>query len=212
MRINYVLIDFENVQPESLSVLLQDQFKVMVFVGANQTKVPIEVALAMQAMGNKAEYVRIAGNGPNALDFHIAFYIGQLAAADPTAFFHIISKDTGFDPLIAHLKTKNIFVDRKMSLSDDQKTSVSDNQITSISDIPLVKTSTTMTPEERLQVFVDKLRLPKSAKPGTVKTLSSHINNQFQKQLSETEIAAIVSALSAAGYIAIANNKITYTL
>jgi len=40
MRINYVLIDFENVQPESLAVLQQDHFKVMVFVGANQTKVP----------------------------------------------------------------------------------------------------------------------------------------------------------------------------
>jgi hypothetical protein len=44
-----------------------------------------------------------------------------------------------------------------------------------------------------------------------VKTLSSHISSQFQKQLSETEIAALVSALSTAGYIAIAN-KITYNL
>ena len=196
MRINYVLIDFENVQPESLSGLQQDHFKVMVFVGANQTKVPFEVAQAMQTMGSKAEYVKITGNGSNALDFHIAFYIGQLAAADPTAFFHIISKDTGFDPLIAHLKTKKIFAARE----------------TSISDIPLIKTTTTKTPEDRLQVIVDKLRLSKATKPGTVKTLSSHINSLFQKQLSEAEIAAIVSALSAAGYIAIANNKITYTL
>ena len=40
MRTNYVLIDFENVQPESLVGLQQDHFKVLVFVGANQTKVP----------------------------------------------------------------------------------------------------------------------------------------------------------------------------
>ena len=196
MRINYVLIDFENVQPESLAGLQQDHFKVMVFVGANQTKVPFEVAQALQAMGGKAEYVKITGNGSNALDFHIAFYIGQLAAADPTAFFHIISKDTGFDPLIAHLKTKKVFAARE----------------TSVSDIPLIKTSTTKTPGDRLQVIVDKLRLTKATKPGTVKTLSSHISNLFQKQLSETEIATLVSALSAAGYIAIANNKIIYKL
>jgi len=196
MRTNYVLIDFENVQPESLAALQQDHFKVMVFVGASQTKIPFEVVHAMQLMGAKAEYVKITGNGSNALDFHIAFYIGQLAAADPTAFFHIISKDTGFDPLIAHLKAKKIFAARE----------------TSVSNIPLIKTSTTKTPEDRLQVIVDKLRLSKATKPGTVKTLSSHINSQFQKQLSEPEIAALVSAMTSAGYIAIANNKITYTL
>jgi hypothetical protein len=27
-------------------------------------------------MGDRAEYVKIAGKGPNALDFHIAFYSG----------------------------------------------------------------------------------------------------------------------------------------
>ncbi|MBM4163195.1 MAG: hypothetical protein FJ222_01945 [Lentisphaerae bacterium] len=196
MRINYVLIDFENVQPESLTGLQQDHFKVMVFVGASQTKVPFEVAQAMQAMGNKAEYVKIAGNGSNALDFHIAFTIGQLASADPTAFFHIISKDTGFDPLIAYLKAKKIFAARE----------------TSIRDIPLIKTSTSKTPEDRLQIIVNKLRLSKANKPGTVKTLSSHINSHFQKQLSETEIAALISALFTAGYISIANNKITYNV
>lgn len=196
MRINYVLIDFENVQPESLAVLQQDHFKVMVFVGANQNKVTFEVAQAMQSMGNKAEYIKIAGNGSNALDFHIAFYIGQLVAVDPTAFFHIISKDTGFDPLIAHLKTKRIFAARE----------------TSVCDIPFVKTSITKTPEDRFQIIVDKLRLSKANKPGSVKTLSSHINSHFQKQLSETEITALVSALSTAGYISITNNKISYNL
>ena len=54
----------------------------------------------MQSLGADAEYVRIEGNGPNALDFHIAFYIGNIAAKDPDCYFHIISKDTGFDPLI----------------------------------------------------------------------------------------------------------------
>jgi hypothetical protein len=52
----------------------------------------------MQALGAKAQYVKISGNGSNALDFHIAFYIGHLGAVDPTAYFHIISKDAGFDP------------------------------------------------------------------------------------------------------------------
>jgi hypothetical protein len=33
MKTNHVLIDFENVQPESLSALSAEQFKILVFVG-----------------------------------------------------------------------------------------------------------------------------------------------------------------------------------
>ena len=49
------------------------------------------------------ELVRLTEPGKNALDFHIAYYLGQLALKEPDAFFHIVSKDTGFDPLIQHL-------------------------------------------------------------------------------------------------------------
>jgi hypothetical protein len=72
---------------------------VLVFVGSNLTKVPFYLASSLQTLGSNAEYVRTGGNGPNALDFHIAFYVGQLAWRDLNAYFHIVSKDTGFDPL-----------------------------------------------------------------------------------------------------------------
>ena len=48
---NYVLIDFENVQPKNLELLEGHSFKVLVFVGANQTKVPLKLAKALQAHG-----------------------------------------------------------------------------------------------------------------------------------------------------------------
>jgi hypothetical protein len=92
---NYVLVDFENVQPSNLEVLKQHPFKVMVFVGANQTKIPFDLAAAMQALGDAGQYIKIAGTGKNTLDFHIAYYVGELAAKDPNAYFYIISRDTG---------------------------------------------------------------------------------------------------------------------
>ncbi|HEX5339549.1 MAG TPA: PIN domain-containing protein, partial [Gammaproteobacteria bacterium] len=61
MRINYVLVDYENVQPEALALLDAEHFKVIVFVGANQTKVTFEAAEALQRMGGKAEYIKISG-------------------------------------------------------------------------------------------------------------------------------------------------------
>jgi hypothetical protein len=99
LRTNYVLIDYENVQPTDLALLCNGPFKTKVFLGANQSKISVALATAIQALGANAEYVVIASSGSNALDFHIAYYIGSLSSEDSTAFFHIISKDAGFDPL-----------------------------------------------------------------------------------------------------------------
>ncbi|HEY6529259.1 MAG TPA: PIN domain-containing protein [Cellvibrionaceae bacterium] len=116
MNTHYVLIDFENVQPHNLTQLQNPAFKVMVFVGDKQAKIAFELALAIQTLGERAEYIKIEGNGLNALDFHIAFYIGQLAGQNKQSH-HIISKDTGFDPLIRHLKGKNIIAERREDIA-----------------------------------------------------------------------------------------------
>jgi hypothetical protein len=157
VRTNYVLIDYENVQPTVLTVLEQAHFKVIVCVGANQAKISFDVASAIQRMGTNASYIKISGNGPNALDFHIAFYVGQLSAAEPDAYFHIISKDAGFDPLITHLKSKKIFASR----SND------------VMEIPIVKAANSKTPVEKQAVILANLKQRGSSKPRTIKTLSS---------------------------------------
>lgn len=196
LRTNYVLIDFENVQPEAISMLDQEHFKVIVFVGATQHKVPFEIAHALQRMGSKAEYVKISGNGSNALDFHIALYIGQLAAADPAAFFHIISKDTGFDPLIQHLKDKKVFAARSKDVAD----------------IPFFRASNTRPLEEKLTLVLTKLQQLGTSKPRTVKTFSSTISSLFQKQLAEEEVAAIVAEFQMKAWATVTNSKVTFSL
>ena len=196
MRTNYVLIDYENVQPESLSVLDAEQFKVFVFVGANQTKLTFEVAMALQRMGSKAEYIKISGTGSNALDFHIAFYIGQIAASDPTAYFHIISKDSGFDPLIQHLKTKKLFAMRSRDVSE----------------IPLVKAAHAKDPSEKFTIVVANLQQRGTSKPRTVKTLLSTMNSIFLKQLGEQELDALLKELQAKGLVTVTDTKVTYSL
>ena len=196
MRTNYVLIDYENIQPESLSLLNGEHFKVILFVGANQTKVTFETATALQRLGSNAQYIKITGNGSNALDFHIAFYIGQLAAEDPTAFFHIISKDTGFDPLIQHLNAKKIFAVRSRDISE----------------IPLIKSSMDKLPGDKVALVVANLQQRGTSKPRTAKTLSSTINSIFKKQLSETEQDALLKELQAKSYICVDGTKVSYAL
>lgn len=114
----YILIDFENVQPEDISNLDRNVFKVVVFVGANQRRISFDFASQMQPFGQSVRYIKISGNGKNALDFHIAYYIGELSASDPGAEFYIISRDNGFTPLINHLSERGIKVILSATLLD----------------------------------------------------------------------------------------------
>ena len=196
MRTNYVLIDYENVQPTSLAGLDADHFRVLVFVGASQNKLTFDTAAAVQKLGARAEYIKIAGNGSNALDFHIAFHIGHLAAHDPTAFFHIISKDTGFDPLIQHLKERKVFASRSKGVLD----------------IPLLKVANSKTTPEKIDVVLANLQQRGASKPRTLKTLTSTISSLFQKQLTEEELVALLKGLQAKGFIAVNETKVTYAL
>ena len=196
MKSNFVLIDYENVQPEAMSALVEEHFNVIVFVGANQAKVSFEVASALQQLGDRAQYIKISGNGSNALDFHIAFYIGELASRHPNAFFHIVSKDTGFDPLIQHLKTRKILAGRSKSVVD----------------IPIVKAASSKSPLERIEIIVADLKRRGSAKPRTVKTLSSTIQAIFQKQLSDEEVTGLVNGLNKKGIVKISGTKVAYSL
>jgi hypothetical protein len=197
IRTNYVLVDYENVQPKSLMALAGDQpFKVLLFLGASQAKVTFEVAESMQALGSNASYIKISGNGSNALDFHVAYYIGRISCDDPTAFFHIISKDAGFDPLIAHLKTRKILAARHKDVTE----------------IPLLKAANSKTLGEKVEVVVANLRQRGTARPRTVKTLSSTIGSLFQKQLSEGDIKAILAELAKAGHAVVDGTKVSYDL
>ena len=54
---NYVLIDFENVQPKNIEILKKHPFKIFVFVGENQVRIPFEIANALQQFGSEAKYI-----------------------------------------------------------------------------------------------------------------------------------------------------------
>lgn len=196
VRTNYVFIDYENVQPDAAELLKLGQFRVLIFVGANQKRITVETARAVQKLAAGAEYVQLPGAGRNALDFVIAYHVGRLAAADPEGFFHVISKDTGFDPLIAHLKENKIFAGRWASVTD----------------IPLVKLSSCRTTPERTAAVVEHLRTRQRTRPGTLKTLTSTIQALFLKTLSETDVTAIIRCLQKDGLLDIKDQRVVYRL
>ncbi len=196
MRTNYVLIDYENVQPTDIALLRDGPFKVKVFLGANQSKVPVALAAAMQALGANAEYVLLDSSGTNALDFHIAYYIGALSAQEPSGFFHIISKDTGFDPLIKHLKMKGVFAQRSVAIAS----------------IPLLKPVVPSTSDAQIDVVIAHLAKLKAAKPRAQKTLLSTLHALFKKELSEHQLSSLFTSLCKRGIVKLDGTKVSYEL
>ncbi len=195
-RTNYVLVDFENVQPQDIGLLKSGPFKVKVFLGPNQSKIPVSLATTLQSLGDNAEYIPLESAGSNALDFHIAYYIGALSITDPTAFFHVISKDTGFDSLLKYLKGKKIFAQRSICISD----------------IPYFKPTLPAAPDAQVEAVIADLIRRKASKPRTQKTLLGTLHALFKKELSEKQLTALFSALCKRGVVKVDGTKVTYAL
>jgi PIN domain len=116
--VNRVLfIDFENVQGIDLSEVPLD-VGILVFYGMMQKKLPEALVVQAQPLGPRLKWYKAAGQGPNALDFHIAFYLGQELAQRPDSECVVISRDTGFDPLIRHLRMAGHHCRRAESLPE----------------------------------------------------------------------------------------------
>lgn len=192
----YVLIDFENVQPKNLELLKKHPFKVFVFCGANQARIPLALASRMQEMGANARYIEMSGNGRNALDFHIAFYLGELAAKDPGARFHIISRDRGFDPLINHLRERHVDVRREADLAE----------------IPVLRMAGTGSRNEQIDSIIRNLKGRGQSRPRKVKTLANTINSLFTKKLLESELLSLIDELKERQYISVSDGKVSYQL
>ena len=211
MKTNFLLVDFENVHPDNVGILNGRSFKIKVFVGANQAKIPFELARTLHAFGPDAEYVQIAGSGKNALDFHIAYYIGRLAAENPDASFYVISKDKGFDPLIKHLKAQGISCQRLSSIADIQGVKISSSK--TISDrVDTVKPFDSRSIPEKVDAIINNLTKRKAAKPRSLKTLRSTITALFRDSLAEVELEELIEELTKREVIKVANGKVNYEL
>lgn len=195
MKPRYLLLDFENVQPKSLPALVGADIRVMVFLGANQHKVPLELAVSLQSLGTQAEYLQVSGSGRNALDFHIAFALGRLVNEVPEGTFFVISKDAGFDPLLDHLRASGVDAYR----------------FASIGEATLAGPAAAMREPERLAAVLENLRSRGSARPRKRQTLFGTIQAHFQKTLSESEADALIDALVREGHITLNGDAVTYS-
>lgn len=112
-----LLVDLESVHKIDLS-LLDESYKAIIYVGAKQNPPKAASKAATAHHFRRVEFQRIEGSGKNALDFHIACQLGRTFETARDTECIVLSKDTGFDPLLAHLNKSGLICRRIRSLDD----------------------------------------------------------------------------------------------
>lgn len=193
-----LLVDFENISKIDLASV-PDGVRVPFFLNAAQKSVPKEFLTGAAKLGERFEAIEVEGHGKNALDFHIAFYLGERLSCSPKTRCVILSKDKGFDPLIRHLTGRGFAVRRVASLSEAFAKPTAPSPVTR--------------PTPHWEVALEWLeKMPKANRPRKRKGLIAHLYTHFGKKLQETEIEQIVSRLISSKKLAEAAGTLTYHL
>ena len=194
-RPRLLLVDFENVQQVELTKL-DDSYRVIIFVGADQKSVPFDLVTKAQKLGSRVAWQKIVGNGSNALDFFIACQLGRVFERTPRPDCTVLSKDKGFDPLLSFLNANGMKCRR----------------IHSLTELHHKAAAAVPAPEDpQLRRVVEVLgKLDKRARPRKRRTLSQCISAMFQKKIDQQGIDRIIDAMFSAKLISEAHNIITY--
>jgi hypothetical protein len=120
----HLLVDFENLKPSASDVDLvrSEEYRLWVFHGPHQNKFDASLVRAWQPLGTRVDFVQSSKHGKNALDFHIAFKLGELIAdhrkSGRRASYVVVSGDGGFEPLFDYMRSEGCVVTRVGSIPD----------------------------------------------------------------------------------------------
>jgi len=207
MAESVLLVDYENIGKIDLGAI-PEGVRVPFFFGASQRSVPTDFLKAALRLGERFVPIDIEGQGKNALDFHIAFYLGEYLAREPATACVILSKDKGFDPLIRHLARRGFAVRRANTVSEALAGSALPPAAPrhSRAGARRGRASGSLS-EEALALLggTQKQRRPRKRK-GLIAVLHSH----FSKKVPEAEIDRLVDQLIDEGHLGENGGALTY--
>ncbi len=202
---NHVFVDFQNVHEVDFAALGSKPATYMLLLGANQTRLDTGLVEELMKQAGKVELVRLTSSGKNALDFALAYYVGR-AVVDPTGYFHIVSKDTGYDPLIGHLKSRCIRAYRHDSFSTLSFSGPAKAAAATTPTVALPKPAASAAPslpKLPLERALAHLKKNPNNRPKREKTLMSHLKNLLGKTATETDAQELTYVLKGKGHLRI---------
>jgi len=115
---HFVLVDFENRPGIDLALLAAHPVKVTLFLGQTSKLKPALVD-QITTLPFEVRLVKVGMTRKNALDFVLAYHLGEMLARYPRGHYYIISEDKkDFDPLVTYLLANHVHVSRHIDVSE----------------------------------------------------------------------------------------------
>jgi len=202
--VNHVFVDFENVHEVDPALIGTKTVHFTLLLGARQTKLDVGLVEKLMEHAAAVELIRLTSSGKDALDFALSYYLGRKALGDPTAYFHIVSKDKGYDPLIEHLRSRHINVHRH----NDFSTLTFSHKA---KETPATTKREPSAAHDVLSQVLERLRKNVANRPKKKATLLSHLKSTLGKDATTVDAARMFERLRQAGHVRIGDKEaLTY--
>jgi hypothetical protein len=213
--VNHVFVDFENVHRIDASVIGSKTVSFTLLLGPQQTKLDAELVEKLLEHAASVQLIRLTSSGKNALDFTLAYYVGRAVSANPTAYIHIVSQDTGYDPLVEHLRSRHIHAHRHDSFATLTFSGTTKVATVAFRGDAMPPTAGPVTPgagtvpkETPMTRVLERLRKNVTNRPKKKKTLLSHLRSTLGKDATEEEAAELIEKLRRSGHIRIGDKDV----
>jgi hypothetical protein len=179
------LIDHENLSKVDLTQVPAGA-RAMLFLGANDASVKRALFTGAVKLGERLTLVEIEGSGKNALDFHIAYYLGQILTRSPDVKCIVLSKDKGFSPLVKHLSACGFIVEQEDALATAK----------------VAKAKSEPAPDSHYAHVLKGLKKQdKRALPHTLEKLQKHVANMVKGRGVDDQVPKFVKRLFKDGLV-----------
>jgi len=234
---HFVLIDFENVPGVDLSVLGRHPMTVTLFLGP-KSKLKAGLVEQITTLPFEVRLIKVGLIKKNALDFVLAYHLGEMAPRYPRGHYYIVSGDQDFEPLVTYLREHNLHISQHSDLASlpflaalpkaaAVPAIVNSPALAPVAlPVPLVPKivdppkpaviAKPMAPKKpvvsREEKFIAGLKNSKKLnRPSTLKRLQAHIKNVLGKDETAEKVEAIISELIKTHVLSVAaSGKVTY--
>ncbi len=203
-----LFVDYENRKVDLRKI--PEEVLVHFYLGAAEKSVPVELFRSSRDLGDRFVHVDIEGQGKNALDFHIAYYLGEILSSEPSANCIILSGDKGFDALVKHLRSRGFKVKRAETLAHAFATAKPKTEKPKPAPAAGAAKAEPTSPFAQILQWLKDMQ-PKS-RPKKRKSLIAHMISHFGKTIPEATLIALVDQLIAEKRISEVDGKLGYRL
>jgi hypothetical protein len=187
--VNHVFVDFENVYEIDPALIGAKSTEFTLLIGPENKKLDLDVVEKLLTHAGAVQFIRLA---------------------DPAGYFHLISKDKGYDPLLDHLKGKHVHVRRHEDFA-----SLSATLLPIPAQQPPAAIAQARQPAKPAlsgdAAHLLEILRSFASRPRTRKTLTRHVITVLGNKINEEQAGHLIRELCSAGKIAInAQDKVEY--